>query len=197
MAAGVDGDGVRERALINTAVAAAVAVVATLAFGMASAPEAHAAKCKRASAPAYAVSAKQARKATLCLLNVQRRKHDLRPLRKRKSARKAARRHTRVMLRKNCFAHQCGGEPDLTRRISRAGYLDGCGCSWSIGENIAWGSGERSSPRKIVKAWMHSSGHRANILNRRFEHIGIGIKRGSPGGSRAAATYTTTFGARS
>jgi uncharacterized protein YkwD len=34
----------------------------------------------------------------------------------------------------------------------------------AVGENLAFGSGEFSTPREIVKDWMSSPGHRANIL---------------------------------
>ena len=39
------------------------------------------------------------------------------------------------------------------------------------GENIAWG---QKSPETVVNAWMNSSGHRANILNKKFTTIGVG-----------------------
>ena len=41
----------------------------------------------------------------------------------------------------------------------------------SAGENIARG---QQSPQAVVNAWMNSSGHRANILNSSFTHIGVG-----------------------
>ena len=41
----------------------------------------------------------------------------------------------------------------------------------SAGENIAKG---QASPAAVVNAWMSSSGHRANILNSSFTHIGVG-----------------------
>lgn len=41
----------------------------------------------------------------------------------------------------------------------------------SAGENIARG---QATPQKVVDAWMNSSGHRANILNPSFTHIGVG-----------------------
>ena len=41
----------------------------------------------------------------------------------------------------------------------------------SAGENIARG---QATPQKVVDAWMNSSGHRANILNSSFTHIGVG-----------------------
>ena len=41
----------------------------------------------------------------------------------------------------------------------------------SAGENIARG---QATPEAVVTAWMNSSGHRANILNSSFTHIGVG-----------------------
>ena len=41
----------------------------------------------------------------------------------------------------------------------------------SAGENIAKGY---SSPQAVVNGWMNSSGHRANILNANYTHIGVG-----------------------
>ncbi len=41
----------------------------------------------------------------------------------------------------------------------------------SAGENIARG---QRTPAAVVNAWMNSSGHRANILNASFTHIGVG-----------------------
>lgn len=41
----------------------------------------------------------------------------------------------------------------------------------TAGENIAKG---QSSAQAVVNAWMNSSGHRANILNQSFTHIGVG-----------------------
>lgn len=51
--------------------------------------------------------------------------------------------------------------------------LDEAGIGWSaVGENIARGYG---SPTSVMDAWMNSSGHRANILNGTFTHVGIGV----------------------
>lgn len=47
----------------------------------------------------------------------------------------------------------------------------------SAGENIAYG---QRTPQAVVNAWMNSSGHRANILNASFTHIGVGyVKDGN------------------
>ena len=42
----------------------------------------------------------------------------------------------------------------------------------TAGENIAYG---QRSPQEVVKGWMNSPGHRANILNGSFGKIGIGV----------------------
>ncbi len=45
----------------------------------------------------------------------------------------------------------------------------------------------------MVRGWMNSAGHRANILSRQFRLIGIGIANGRPTGG-GGATYATDFG---
>jgi uncharacterized protein YkwD len=44
----------------------------------------------------------------------------------------------------------------------------------AAGENIAKG---QRTPQEVVTAWMNSPGHRANILNKRFTHIGVGFEQ--------------------
>lgn len=51
---------------------------------------------------------------------------------------------------------------------------------YTAGENIAWNQG---TEKEVVRAWMNSTGHRENILNRSFTHIGFGVafnKNGEP-----------------
>ncbi len=47
-------------------------------------------------------------------------------------------------------------------------------CDWRsrVGENIAAGY---TSPAAVMDGWMHSEGHRANILDTRFRSVGIGV----------------------
>ena len=45
----------------------------------------------------------------------------------------------------------------------------------SAGENIAKGY---ATPQAVVNGWMNSSGHRANILNANYTHIGVGYVSG-------------------
>lgn len=132
--------------------------------------------------------------AILCLLNAERRAKGLSWLRSNGALRRAARSWARTMVARRFFAHESGHSTVLSR-IRRTGYVHG---SWSLGENIAWGSGALATPRAIVNGWMHSPGHRANILHGAFRDIGIGIKLGAPGqGLSGGATYVTDFGKHS
>jgi uncharacterized protein YkwD len=174
---------------------ALLALLAALALSAAASP-ASAAHCKGADRPAAQMRGGKAAKLTLCLLNKERAKRGLHKLDANRKAAKAARRHNRLMVRRNCFDHECPGEPDLVGRLTKSGYLP-CSCSWAVGENIAWGSGSYGSPRRIVAGWMGSPPHRENILYPRFEHIGVAVERGDPGtGYPRTATYTTDFGAK-
>lgn len=44
----------------------------------------------------------------------------------------------------------------------------------SGGENIAW---NQKSPQEVTNGWMNSTGHRDNILNRKFTQVGFGVAR--------------------
>jgi uncharacterized protein YkwD len=66
---------------------------------------------------------------------------------------------------------------------------------WTVGENIGWGTAQLSTPQAMVRAWMHSPGHRANILNPSFRDLGVGIVLGDPQGGDGV-TYTTDFGVK-
>lgn len=173
---------------------AAGLLLALVALAFTAAP-ASAAQCKGGSVPGYELSSKRVAKVTLCLVNKERRSRGIGKLKMSGDARKAALAHSSVMVRKRCFSHACPGEGDLLKRLSRADYLP-CNCSWGVAENIAYGFGKQSSPRMIVGAWMGSPPHRMNLLNRAYEHIGVGVRRGSPSGGGQAATYTTDFGYR-
>lgn len=176
-------------------------VLAAIALaGLAAPSGAAAAKgswCKHANAEAGQVTKRTLARATLCLLNRQRRAHGMAKLSFSKRLGKAARGHSAEMASRKYFSHNSRSGASFIDRIRRAGYLSRAR-RWSVGENIAWGTGGLSTPRSIVRAWMNSPGHRANILNRNFRHIGIGISLGAPVrvSRRSAATYTTDFGMR-
>jgi uncharacterized protein YkwD len=162
----------------------AAALTATI-LAAPSAAQAQSACGAAARARPASVSVQSAEQATLCLLNIQRAKHNLRPLRENHRLDHAATGHSESMVNHKYFDHG-----DFAGRIHRSGYH-----GYTLGENIAWGSLQYSTPASIVDMWMHSPGHRANILRSKFRDIGIGIANGAPeGGVHGAATYTTDFG---
>jgi uncharacterized protein YkwD len=167
------------------AVAAVVAAAALVLPGQAMAA------CAHSSDNPNEVSVTDAKTATLCLLNGVRRGKGLRPLHLNNRLSLASQRHTNSMQAHKFFAHG-----DFVGRIRATRYLQGSR-GWTVGENIAWGSWDYASPKSIVRSWMHSAPHRANILSRRFREIGIGLTRGAPvRGMDKAATYATDFGTR-
>ena len=136
------------------------------------------------------------RAATLCLLNRKRAVHGARKLRENKRLAKAARKHAADMVRRDYFAHTAPGGVSFVDRIMKQDYVKN-GQGWVLGENLAWGSYQLATPKSIVRSWMNSPGHRANILNKRFREIGIGVVDGAPvPGTSHAATYATSFGTR-
>ncbi len=145
------------------------------------------------AAPAAASPCASARAGTLCLINAERSAHGVRPLRLDQRLSRASLRHSRDMVAHRYFAHDSRNGSGFSARIARTGWMSGRS-RWNVGENLAWGSGTLATPRAIVKAWMHSAGHRHNILQPRFHVIGIGIGAGAPAGNGSGRTYTTDFG---
>jgi uncharacterized protein YkwD len=133
--------------------------------------------------------------ATLCLLNGERADKGLGPVVTNGKLAAAALRHSKDMVAKSYFSHDAPDGTDVVVRVRSTGYFDGAD-GWSVGENLAWGTGSLATPRSIMQAWMNSDGHRANILRSSFREIGFGVVIGNPQKSDGAgATYTTAFGA--
>jgi uncharacterized protein YkwD len=175
-----------------------LAVVLTLL--LVAAPAASAGRaCESVAATPAQVSTAQLAGSTVCLLNAQRTRLGLRPLRLNAQLSAAAQRHASDMQRRDYFSHVSRDGSTFVERIRRAGYFKRAS-RWFVGENLAWGSGaRRSTPRGIVAAWMDSAPHKRNILDSRFREIGIGVAQGTPRRNvfgLPAATYATSFGTR-
>jgi hypothetical protein len=78
----------------------------------------------------------------------------------------AARKHCLRMAAEGPIAHQYPGELDASERAGQAGaHFD------LIEENVAIGP----TPAEIHNEWMHSSGHRTNLLNPQVDRVGIAV----------------------
>ena len=164
------------------------------ALALGGAPSASAATvCASADALPLQASSAKLSNAAACLVNQERTRRGLLPLRLNVKLAKAAKGHANDMVSHDYFSHDSEGGGDFVQRIRKAGYK-----GLTLGEDLAWGAGTLGTARSIVRSWMHSPSHRANILSRKYREMGIGVALGIPGdaGGLNGATYAVDFGRR-
>ena len=133
------------------------------------------------------------RAAILCLHNEIRAQNHLPLLREHRRLRRAALGHSRDMVRTHYFEHTSPSGRTMVDRILAARYVRE-DQGWALGENLEWGTGSLATPRGALEAWMRSPGHRANILQRSFREMGVGVVVAVPVTDARGATYTVDFG---
>lgn len=116
------------------------------------------------------------------LTNAERARHRLGLLTVDDRLATAALRHTEDMVRRRFFAHQSPDGTQVWDRALAAGYG-----YRKVAENIA--AGQRT-PADVVRAWLDSPGHRANILDGELTQIGVGLVEGGEYGMY----WTQVFG---
>ena len=136
--------------------------------------------CRGAGAQASSASPGKLRSALLCLVNRKRAANGLGALTVDHRIQRAAGRHARDMARRNYFAHQRAGGPDLTTRLERAGWH---GTAW--GETLAYGCGPIGTPRATLRNWMNSPPHRDVLLSGKYHRAGLGVAASAPCGEGA------------
>jgi uncharacterized protein YkwD len=99
-------------------------------------------------------------------VNQARRAQGLQPLRWDESLAEAARKHAKVMAERGSAQHGFEGEPSLSTRVKQAGAH----FTW-LAENVTQGP----TPEFIHVQFMKSPPHRANVLDRDMDSIGIGV----------------------
>ncbi|NJJ37984.1 CAP domain-containing protein [Paenibacillus apii] len=106
-------------------------------------------------------------KEVVALVNEERGKAGLAPLAALDSLNKVAAAKATDMRANNYFSHTSptyGSPFDM---------MSAFGVTYSYaGENIAMG---QRTPEEVMKAWMNSPGHKANILSKNFNYIGVGF----------------------
>ncbi|MEV0615595.1 CAP domain-containing protein [Nonomuraea sp. NPDC050404] len=113
--------------------------------------------------------------------NAARARNGCRPLVHDAKLHLAAERHSADMARRNYFSHTSRDGRSFDKRIKAAGFT-----FRRAAENIAKG---QPTAAAVVKAWLNSPGHRANIMNCSLTHIGVGHNAKGP-------TWTQDFAAR-
>lgn len=122
-----------------------------------------------AAAPEYTAVTSTYDAQVLRYTNVNRARHGLKPLRPSPCQDRFAQNWARHMAAKDLFQHQA------LRPILRT-------CDkHTVGENIARGSGTVTATQ-VVRMWMNSPGHRANILNKHYRYLAVDAYRSNDSG---------------
>lgn len=114
--------------------------------------------------------------------NRARAEHGLGPLSWADRLAAAAQAHNDDMVRRAFFAHESPDGRSVADRVRSAGYDYRV-----VAENIA--AGQRTAA-EVVQGWMHSPGHRANILHADVREIGVGFTAAGAYGTM----WTQVFG---
>jgi uncharacterized protein YkwD len=136
--------------------------------------------------------------AALCLVNRVRADHGLHSLHANRYLASVAFSQVSTMVTWDYFADvRPSGQTPLAL-VSRSHY-PAHASRFAVGQNIAWGTGNYSSPAHIVAEWMASPPHRAIILTGQYRDAGVAVKPALPGVLREGhqgATYAMEFGVR-
>jgi len=114
----------------------------------------------------------RAERRVLALVNRERDRAGCKPVTADRRLGGLARDFSEEMDREDFFGHTTPDGDSPWERARQAG-ISGLG-----GENIARG---QADARSVMRGWMHSPGHRANILNCQYRTLGVGAHFG-PGG---------------
>jgi len=136
-----------------------------------------------AQAAGRATALTQTERSLLGAVNDVRSGHGVRPLRVDAALTRAARSYSATMIRTDIFSHGA-----MAARLVASGARGP-----AFGENLAWGVGRSASAASVVRSWMASPGHRANLLRAGWNRIGIGALTGSFQGYQGATVITADF----
>jgi uncharacterized YkwD family protein/spore coat assembly protein SafA len=107
------------------------------------------------------------------LVNKQRASAGLMQLKANWELSRVARYKSQDMIDKKYFAHESPTYGSPFRMMETFGIKFSAG-----GENIAYG---QKTPAEVMKAWMNSPGHKANIMSAVYTEIGVGVAKASNG----------------
>ena len=186
---------VRRVSVVSLAATLAVIVVAVGALILVP-QQAHATLVSVNTCDGGTITLNAEEKRVLDLHNRARKKRGLKRLCVNPILTQAARAHTQEMLAKDYTSHNSFNGETVKERLERYGYTFDGYSYYAYGENIAWGCGSYGAPDSIFRWWMHSSGHRSNILKKSFREVGIGVLRGTYKSCTEATMYTVDFGVR-
>jgi uncharacterized protein YkwD len=162
-------------------------------FCLLAVPVANSASSRARVATVSALSTKVVRE-----VNRVRAQHGLNLLARSSSLSRAAATHSLSMATGGYFAHESANGSAFWQRI-KLYYSPSGHRYWAVGENLVWAS-PRLIAQRVVKMWMNSPPHRANLLSSKWREIGLSAVYSSsaPGSyhDRAAMIVTADFGVR-
>jgi uncharacterized protein YkwD len=135
--------------------------------------------------------------ATLCLVNQERARNNELPLKPNAQLERAAQGHSEEMVSEDYFAHISPSGLTPVERVVATGYVPSSEVGYTLGENIAWGTLQLSTPSAIVAAWIASPEHLANILYSPYVETAIGVAPEAPASlaeGQPGAVYSQEFG---
>ena len=146
-----------------------------------------------ANASSQKLSKPQAVGVVFCLVNAQRTRHGLAPLRGNARLARVARVHARDIVKYQFIGHDSPAHGSLLARVKRSGY--GRNKRLTFGEILGAGRGRWGTPRSIVREWMKRKIHRTAILYPKFRAMGVGAAVGMPshGIKRRGRSFVITF----
>ena len=156
----------------------ATASLAVAAVSLPLAADEASAACANRDLP-YEANPAVVREAMLCEIGALRERRDARRLRANGQLDLAGGLHAADMFQRRYFSHESPGGGDLADRARRSGFAQR-GCSWGVGEVLAWGVGSRSTARGTIRAWLRSPSHRRILVSERYGQIGLGTQLGTP-----------------
>jgi uncharacterized protein YkwD len=145
-----------------------------------------------------AANARKVAKATLCLIDIRRASRGRSQLRANSTLVHIADRQVLKMLHMDYFA-DIGPTGQTPLSLVAASPYPKRGAWFSVGQNLAWGTGEDTSPARIVAAWMTDPPHRKIMLDPRYRDAGVAALPATPavvGTGEQGATYAMEFGVR-
>ncbi len=115
------------------------------------------------------------------LVNAERKKKRLKPLQMDENLQSAARYHAKDMAEEDYFDHDSYDRKGkrLVKVCETFDRIEKFAPDFSASaENISAGD---ATAEEVMKSWMNSPGHKKNILNPKYTHIGIGYYKGTKG----------------
>lgn len=119
-------------------------------------------------------------------INATRARHSVPRLRLEGTLQRAARAHAFDMVRRRYFAH--GSFRERLARFGARGPI--------VGENLGWSTIDGAQLRRLIGLWLASPRHRAIMLRRGFDQVGVGVAHGPFMGWRHTIVVTVDFQGR-